>query len=186
MGLWVCEIIWCWWQISKRLWCIGRLILATDSWRTEINLSHCHSTIINTRQTDLGVNPTLCTDRLLPDYLSFLLICFDKSFGFYDEPQILPGTNKLIRGIYRQLAYLWCNCWQSIHWESIWAIMHYTTIVIQHSETGDCACVIFIKIVFIPWWRTEKLLCIFTVFTEPHNNTILYCCSCWKFGFLAV
>ena len=52
-GLWVCEIIWCWWQISKWLWCIGRLILATDSWRTETNLSHCHSTTINMSQTDL-------------------------------------------------------------------------------------------------------------------------------------
>ena len=166
MGLWVCEIIWCWWQISKWLWCIGRLIVATDSWRTETNLSHCHWTTINTRQTDLGVNPTLCTDMLLSDYLCFFIIlCFDKSYGFYEEPQIQPENGKLIRRMNRQLAYLWCNCWQSIPWEIICAIMHYTIIVIRHTKTGDKVCVIFIKIVFFPWRRTHKLHCTFCVFT---------------------
>ena len=68
--------MWCWWQISKCLWYIGRLILATDSWSTHTNLSHCHSTTINTRQTELGKKPGLCTDRLLPDYVSYsFLFC---------------------------------------------------------------------------------------------------------------
>jgi len=31
------------------------------------------------------------TDRLLPNYLSFFnILCFDKSYGFNEEPQILP------------------------------------------------------------------------------------------------
>jgi len=64
--------------------------------------------------------------------------------------------------------------------------MHYTTIVIRHSETCDLACWVFIEIVFHPCWRTDNLHCIFTVFTEPHNNTILYRCECWKYNFVAV
>jgi hypothetical protein len=52
--------------------------------------------------------------------------------------------------------------------------MHYTTRVIWYSEIGDCACVIFIEIVFLPWRRTEKLHCIFTVFTEQHKSYTVY------------
>ena len=52
--------------------------------------------------------------------------------------------------------------------------MHYTVIVIRHPETGENAWVIFMKIAFHPCRRTYKLHCIFTVFTQPHNNTILY------------
>jgi hypothetical protein len=85
----------------------------------------------------------------------------------------------------RWLAYLWCNCWQSVDGERIGAIVHHTVIVIWHSETGDIVWVIFIKIVFLPWWRTEKLNCTFTVFTELHSDTVLYCCS-WKFNVLAM
>jgi hypothetical protein len=40
--------------------------------------------------------------------------------------------------------------------------------------------------VFLPWRKTQKLHCIFTVFTVPHNNTILYRCACWKLNFLVV
>ena len=50
MTLSVCDIMWCWWQISKCLWYIGRLILATDNCSTYTDLSHCHPTDINTRQ----------------------------------------------------------------------------------------------------------------------------------------
>ena len=174
IALSVSKIIWGFWQISKWLWCIGRVILATDNWSTQIILFQCHSTTINTRQT--GMNPGLWTERLVPDYLStFIILCFDYSYGFNKAPQILPETRQFpTENKNRHFAYPWLNCFLSITWECVGAIMHYTLIVIRHSETGDLACVIFIKIVFFPWWRTDKLHCIFTVFTEPHNNTILY------------
>ena len=89
----VSEIIWCWWQISKWLWCIGRLILATDSWSTETDLSHWHSTTIIIRQADQRMNRILCTDMLLPDYLSlFIVLCFVYFYGFNRGPQILPDN----------------------------------------------------------------------------------------------
>jgi len=37
------------------------------------------------------MNPGLCTDSLLPDYLSlFIILCFDQSYGFNEERQMLP------------------------------------------------------------------------------------------------
>jgi len=74
MALPVSNIMWCWWQISKCLWYIGRLILATDNCSTHTDLSYCHSTTINTRQTDLRMNPSFCIERVLPTCLS-LLFC---------------------------------------------------------------------------------------------------------------
>jgi len=183
----VSEIIWCWWQISKWLWCIGRVILATDNWSTRTDLSHCHSSTTNPRNADLGMKPSRCTERLVADFLPFFIIlCFVKSNVFIKNHKCCLRTRKLIRRLHRQLTYLCFNCFLSITWECIWAIMHYTIVVIRHSETGDCACWVYVKGVFSPWWRTDKLHCIFTVFTEPHNNTILYRCDCWKFNFLAV
>jgi hypothetical protein len=76
MTLSVCEIILCWWQISKWLRCIGRLILATDSWSTETDLSHCHWSTLNKRQTDQEMNPGLWDGRLLTNYLSFFIILY--------------------------------------------------------------------------------------------------------------
>ena len=68
-------IMWCCWQISKWLWYIGRLILATDNCSTHPDLSHCHSATINTRETDLGMNAGIWTAAVawLPVFLSYFL-----------------------------------------------------------------------------------------------------------------
>jgi hypothetical protein len=182
----VSEIIWCWWQISKWLWYIGRVILATDNWSTETDLSHWHWTTINTRQTDQRMNPGLCTDRVLPDYMFSLLLCvLINVMGLIQNHKFCLKT-KLIPKINRTLAYPWLNCSLSIPWECKRTVMHYTAIVIRHSETGDLSCWEHVKVAFHPWWRTYKFRCIFTVFTGPHNNTILYRCDCWKFNFIFV
>jgi hypothetical protein len=187
IALSVSEIIWGFWQISKWLWCIGRVILATDSWSTRTDLPQWHSSTTNPRNADLGMKPSRCTERLVADFLPFFIILWFVKFSvFIKNLKSCLRTRKMIRRPNRQLTYLWFNCFLSIAWECVGAIMHYTIIVIRHSEIGDCACVIFIKIVLFPWWRTDKLHCIFTEFTEAHNNTILYRCDCWKFNFLAV
>jgi hypothetical protein len=39
----------------------------------------------------MGMNPSLCTEMLLPDYPSFFIVlCFVKTYGFNKEQQILP------------------------------------------------------------------------------------------------
>jgi hypothetical protein len=130
------------------------------------------------------MNPALWTDRLLPDYTFSLLFCvLINVMAFMKNHKSCLRTNKLIPKIKRKLAYPWLNCSLSIPWECISTVMHYTIIVIRHSETGDYVCWEHVKVMFSPWWRTDKLHCIFTVFTEPHNNTILYRCDCWKFNF---
>jgi hypothetical protein len=48
--------------------------------------------------------------------------------------------------------------------------MHYAAIVIRHSETGDIAGVVFIKVVFHPWTRIKKLHSIVTVFRGKWRN----------------
>jgi hypothetical protein len=93
----VSEIIWCWWQKSKWLWCIGSLILTTDSWSTETDLSNCYTTTINTRLTDQRMNTTLCTERLLPDCLSSLLFCVLFIFmALIEDHKSCLTTHKLI------------------------------------------------------------------------------------------
>jgi hypothetical protein len=76
----VSKVIWYWWQISKWLWCIGRLILATDNWSTETNLSHCHWTTINNRQTPGNEPSSLDYEGFA--YLS-LLFCVLINFWLY-------------------------------------------------------------------------------------------------------
>ena len=172
MALSVSEIIWCWWRISKWQWCIGRLILATDSWSTETDLSHCYTTTMNTRLTREWTQASALMGCCLTACFSFLFCVLINLLALVKNHKSFLWTHKLITKEIQQLAYLWHNCLQAILWECISTVMHYTTIVIRHSVTGDCACVIFHEIVFSPWWRTDKLHCIFTVFTEPHNNTI--------------
>jgi len=132
------------------------------------------------------MNAGLCTDKLLPDCLSFLFCVFIIPMALMKNHKCSMRTDKLIKKINTQLAYPWLYGSQSIPWECIRTIMHYTIIVIRHSETGDYACWICKEIVFPPWWRTENLLYTFTVFTQSQNNTILYRFVCWKFNFLAV
>jgi len=170
MTLSVSMIIWCWWQIRKWLWCICRLILATDSWSTETDLSHWHSTTINTRQTDQRMNLGLGMERLVADCLCLLIWVLIILLALRKNHKSCLGTQKLIPKVNRQLSYLRLNCILSILGECIFAIMYNTIIVIRHSKTGDYVCVIFIKIGFHPCWRTDKLHCIFT---EPHTNTIV-------------
>jgi len=80
-------------RIHKWLWCVGRLILATDNWSIHTNLSNFHSTTIITRQTDLGMNPGLSYLRLLLDFVSlFIILYFDYCYGFKEEAQILPDN----------------------------------------------------------------------------------------------
>ena len=88
-------IIWCWWQIGEWLWCIGRVILATGNWSTETNLSQCHSSTINPRYTDMGMNPALWTEKMVPDYLHAFLFFFFWLISWLKEgPQILPANPK--------------------------------------------------------------------------------------------
>jgi hypothetical protein len=185
MTLWVCEIIWCWWQISKWLWWIGRLILATDSWRKGQVCSTATKPTYKQRDTWEWTQAYPLKGCCLTTCLSLLFCVWSVLWLGWRTTNPAKESTKNIE-ITEQLTYLWHNCWQFILWECIWAVMHYTTIVIRHSEIGDKACVIFIKIVLVPCRRTHQLHCIFTVFTEPHNNNILYRCACWKFNFIAV
>jgi len=182
------EIIWFLRQTNKCLWFIGTPILTPDNWSTHTNLPHCRSTTINTKQTFLAMNtgftPTVCC---LTTYLSLLICVYISLVALWRFTNPAWEPTSWYHKYIQQFAYLWLNCYQSfLSCECISTVMHYTVIVIRHSEISDFACGTFIKIYFFPWWKTEELYCIFTVFTAPHNNSILYRCACWKFNFLAV
>ena len=161
MGLWVCVIIWCWWTISKWLWCIGGVTLATDSWRTETNLSHCHSPIINTSLNDLGVNPDFWTERLLPHYLSFFIIlCFDQSYEFNEDHKSCLQTHKLLpnrnKAVGLPLAQLF-----SVH--SLRMHKHYNALHC-HSHTA-----------LRNWWYTlHHISQNFVLFLDKNTQVTLY------------
>ena len=180
----VSDIMWCWWQISKCLWYIGRLILATDNCSTHTDLSHCHSTTTNRERLIWERTQAFALRRCcLTTYLCLLFCVLINLMALTKNHKCCMRIHKFKPKINRQLAYRWINCSLSIPRESIRTIMHYTTIVIRHSETWDYACWECKEIVFHSWWRTDKLHCIFTVLIQPHFNTILYRCACWNFNF---
>jgi hypothetical protein len=51
--------------------------------------------------------------------------------------------------------------------------MHYTIVVIRHSETGDVACVKFLKIFFLPYRRITSYT-VYLLYSLNHKITI-YC-----------
>ena len=114
MALPVSNIMCCWWQVSKWLYYIGGLILATDNCSTHTNLSHCHSTTVNTKQTYLVMNPGLCTDRLLPDFLSFFIFCVSINLMCGPGSSVGIVTACGLDGPYRTDSSEWmhhnCNC----------------------------------------------------------------------------
>jgi hypothetical protein len=99
MALSVYDIIWFWWQINKWLRYIGRLILAADSWSTDTDLSHCHSTAIHTREADHGMNPGLLARRLWPNSFLSLLFWFWLILWLYWRITTVPDTHNLIQKI---------------------------------------------------------------------------------------
>jgi len=149
MALTFCGIIWCLWQINKWLCGIGRLILATDNWSTHTNLSHCHSNTINTRLTWEWAQAFGLIWCCLTACLYLLFCVLINLMPLRKNHKSCLSSHKLI--IKGQLSYRWINCSLSIPWECIRTIMHYTTIVIRHSEIGDYSCWVFKKIVFHPW-----------------------------------
>jgi hypothetical protein len=123
------------------------------------------------------MNPGLWTDMLLPDYLMPLKNYYkcrlrthkkipkiNTVFGLHFD-QVLSVHSLRMHKDHSAVHYpshralrTWWFCLLCIHWNCVLSLM----------------------------MNRQVTLYIYTVFTQPHNNTILYRCANWKLSVLAV